>query len=104
MLWMGRERAQIRHWREETKTGFSSARLVCKTEAEREGHDELDDEREKESKVFLVVGQREVKFQRMLILHVNGGRRSSGRRADRERLGGNLRPAVVAALTSPCGP
>ena len=60
---MGRERAQIRHWREEAKTGFSSARLVGETEAEREGHGELDDERKKASKVFLVVRQREVKFQ-----------------------------------------
>ena len=97
MLWMGRERAQIRHWREETKTGFSSARLVCKTEAEREGRDELDDERKKASKFFLMVRQREVKFQQMLIMHLNGGRWSSGRRADRGRLGGSLRPTVVAA-------
>lgn len=38
LLWLGREHTMIRHWREETKaelTGFSSARLVSRTEAPR---------------------------------------------------------------------
>ena len=62
MLWMGRERAQIRHWREEAKPGFSSARLVGKTEAERKGANKLTDARKTELVVFPVFRQREAEL------------------------------------------